>query len=149
MTKASLRHTIKHRDILGLFRSSHRSCSVEKGALKDSANFTGKHLCWSLFLITLQVFKAATLLKVYSYLDVFLWNLWNFLRTLILQNIWERLLLFVSPQNNITNSGGEFGLDETSTECNVSIFLSITILFNHGVINPWFNQMQPYNLHVS
>ena len=33
-----------------------------------------------------------------------------------------RLLLFVLPQNTITNSGGEFGLDETSTECKVSIF---------------------------
>ena len=35
--------------------------------------------------------------------------------------ICERLLLFVSPQNTITNSSGEFGLDETSTECKVSI----------------------------
>ena len=58
----------------------------------------------------------------------------KFLRTPILQNIWERLLLFISPQNNITNSGGEFGLDETSTKCHVSIFLNVTILFNHGVI---------------
>ena len=32
------------------------------------------------------------------------------------------MLLFVSPQNIITNSGGEFGLDETWTECNASIF---------------------------
>ena len=37
--------------------------------------------------------------------------------------ICERLLLFVSPQNTITNSSGKFGLDETSTECKVSIFL--------------------------
>ena len=37
--------------------------------------------------------------------------------------ICERLLLFVSPQNTITNSSGEFGLDETSTEFKVSIFL--------------------------
>ena len=29
------------------------------------ANFTGKHLCWSLFLITLLVFRPATLLKRY------------------------------------------------------------------------------------
>ena len=36
--------------------------------------------------------------------------------------ICERLLLFVSPQNTITNSSGEFGVDETSTECKVSIF---------------------------
>ena len=37
--------------------------------------------------------------------------------------ICERLLLFVLPQNTITNSSVEFGLDETSTECKVSIFL--------------------------
>ena len=37
--------------------------------------------------------------------------------------ICERLLLFVSPQNTLTNSSGEFGLDEILTECKVSIFL--------------------------
>ena len=63
----------------------------------------------------------------------------KFLRTTILRNICERLLLFVSPQNTIKNSGGEFELDETSTECKVS-FLNVTILFN---------QMQSYNLFVS
>ena len=31
----------------------------------------------------------------------------------------ERLLLFVSPQTTITNSSGEFGLNETSIECKV------------------------------
>ena len=34
-------------------RSSHWRCSVKKGVLKNLANFTGKHLCWSLFLIKL------------------------------------------------------------------------------------------------
>ena len=43
----------------------------------------------------------------------------------------ERLLLFVSPQNTKTMSGGEFGLDETLTEC---------ILFN---------QVRLCNLYVS
>ena len=33
-----------------IIRSSHR-CSLKKGILKDFANFKGKHLCWSLFLI--------------------------------------------------------------------------------------------------
>ena len=45
-----------------------------------------------------------------------------FLRAPFWKNIWKRLLLFVSPQNIITNIGGEFGLDETLTERNVSIF---------------------------
>ena len=31
------------------YRSSHRRSSVEKGALKNFAKFSGKHLCWSLF----------------------------------------------------------------------------------------------------
>ena len=32
-------------------------------ALKDFAIFTGKHLCWSLFLINMQAWRPATLLK--------------------------------------------------------------------------------------
>ena len=34
-----------------LIRCSHRRCSVEKGVLKNFAVVTGKHLCWSAFLI--------------------------------------------------------------------------------------------------
>ena len=30
-----------------------RTCSVENGVLKNFTNFTGKHLCWSLFLMKL------------------------------------------------------------------------------------------------
>ena len=30
-------------------RSSHRSCSIRKGVLRNFTKFTGKHLCWSLF----------------------------------------------------------------------------------------------------
>ena len=41
-------------------RSSLWKCSVKKGALK---NFMWKHLCWSLFLITLHLAGPATLLK--------------------------------------------------------------------------------------
>ena len=52
----------------------------------------------------------------------------------------ERLLLFVSPQNTIIKSGGEVGLDQTSTECKVSVVFNVTILFN---------QIQPYNSYIS
>ena len=30
--------------------SSHRRCSAKKGVLKNFANFTGKQLCWNLFI---------------------------------------------------------------------------------------------------
>ena len=35
----------------------------KKGVFKNFANFTGKHLCWSLFLEKLQVFRSAILLE--------------------------------------------------------------------------------------
>ena len=58
-------------------RNSHRRCSVKKGVLKNFANFTGKCLRLSLFLIKLQALRLATLLKRDSNTGVFLWNLQN------------------------------------------------------------------------
>ena len=46
--KISLKHLWAHLSLFLILKSSHRSCSIEKGVLKD---FTGKHLCWNLFLI--------------------------------------------------------------------------------------------------
>ena len=54
------------------FWSRHRRCSVKKSVLKNFGNFTGKHLCWSLFLIKLQAFRLVTLSKRDSNTDVFL-----------------------------------------------------------------------------
>ena len=36
--------------VVFIFRSSHQRCSLKKIVLKNSAKFTGKHLCWRLFL---------------------------------------------------------------------------------------------------
>ena len=65
----------------GSFRCSHRWCSVKKVLLKIFANFTGKHLCWSHFLIKLQVWRCATLLKRDTNTGALLWNLRNFYST--------------------------------------------------------------------
>ena len=43
----------------------------KRGVLKNSANFTRKRLCWSLFLITLQAWRPTNLLKRYSNTGVF------------------------------------------------------------------------------
>ena len=53
-------------------------CSIKKAVLKNFVILTGKHLCWSFFLIKLQVFWPATLLKRGSNTSVFLWILRNF-----------------------------------------------------------------------
>ena len=55
--------------------SSHRWCSVKRNVLKNFANFIGKHLWWSLWQ------------------SCFSGKFAKFLKTLILENIWERLLL--------------------------------------------------------
>ena len=95
MTTASLRRTMNHRVLLCLFRSSHRSCSVEKCFLKNLANFPSQQNPCVESLFNSVAGRSF---------------------------ICERLLLFVSPQSTIANSSGEFGPDETSTECKVSIF---------------------------
>ena len=50
----------------------------KKTVLINFATFIGKYLCWSLFLIKLQVFRSATLLKGGSNRFVFLWIIRNF-----------------------------------------------------------------------
>ena len=62
--------------------------------LKFFANFTGKHLYWSLFFTKLQAFRPATLLKIDSYTGVFLWNLRNSEEHLFWRTS-ERLLLCI------------------------------------------------------
>ena len=42
---------------------SHRECSVKQGILKHFANFTGKHLCWGLVLISCRP-RSVTFSKV-------------------------------------------------------------------------------------
>ena len=52
-------------------RSSHQGCSI-KAVLENIAIFPRKYLCWSLFLVKLQAFRVASLLKRGSNTGVFL-----------------------------------------------------------------------------
>ena len=63
---------------LEMCRTNHSQNSFKIGVLKNFAIFTGKHLCWSLFLIKVQTFRPATLLKRGCNTDVFLGILRNF-----------------------------------------------------------------------
>ena len=53
------------------FKNNHRKCSVKRDIYKNFVIFTGKHPRWSLFLIKLQTFRPATLLKRESNSSVF------------------------------------------------------------------------------
>ena len=73
-------------------RSSHRSCSVRKGVLRNFVKFTGKHLCQNLFFNKVAGLPA-TLLKKRLWYRCFPVNFAKFLRTPFLQNTFLRLLL--------------------------------------------------------
>ena len=92
------------------FRSSHWRCSVQNDVLKNFANFTGKHFCWSLFWQkqSLEVFCRKDVVEVLlNFTGKHLsWSVFNkfqhrcfpvkftkLLKTPILKNRWKRLLL--------------------------------------------------------
>ena len=60
------------RNFATIVRSSHWRYSRKKAILKHFVIFTGKHLCWGLFLIKLQAIRSVTLLKRDSNTDIFL-----------------------------------------------------------------------------
>ena len=67
----------------------------KKTVLKNFAIFAGKYLCWSLFLITVQAFRLQD--------RCFPVNFAKYLRTAILKNICQRLLLYLDLKNNGSN----------------------------------------------
>ena len=79
--------------IITLIRSNHRRCSTKIGIFRNFAKFTGKHLYQNLFLNKVQGFRPASLLKKRLWLRCFFLNFAKFLRTYLLQNISELVLL--------------------------------------------------------
>ena len=58
--------------LLRRFRSSHRRCSVKKGALRNFAKLTGKYLCQSLFFNKVAGLWPVTLLRKETLAQAFL-----------------------------------------------------------------------------
>ena len=89
--------------------SSHRRCSVKKGVLRNLAKFTGKHLCQRFFFNKVAGIRPATLLKKSLWHRCFPVNFAKFLRTLVLQNTFGRLLLSAtSPKSYPINNSNFF-----------------------------------------
>ena len=75
------------------YRSGHHGC-YKKSVLIHFEIFSRKHLCLTLFLIKLQTFRPATLLKRDSKTVVFLWILRNFKNTYLEEHL--RTASFIS-----------------------------------------------------
>ena len=69
-----------------LYRSSRSQMFFKMGVLKNLGIITAKHLCWSLSIMKLQAWRAATLWKRYSSTSVFFWaaSFIDYLRWLLL-----------------------------------------------------------------
>ena len=80
---------------LGQGRSSHRSCYIKVGVLKNFVIFTEYHLCWTLFLIKLQTWRPENLL-----IQVFSYEYCEVLKTTVLKII-LRTELLTRHTNNI------------------------------------------------
>ena len=112
----------------------------KENALKDFANFTEKHLYWSLFLIKMQVWRCGTLLKRNS-------NIAKVFRAPIPKNICERLLLYIWNLNCkyfLTSSALQ-----TLVPLNLYLFLRLSCLpniFNVSYSNSLnrLNTVSPY-----
>ena len=74
-------------------KSNHQRCSMKKGVLKNFVNFTGKHMCQSLFFNKVAGLRPAALLKKRLRHRWFPVNFAEFLITTFLQNTSGRLLL--------------------------------------------------------
>ena len=80
-----------------VFRSSHLRCSISKCVLKNFVNFTGKHLCQSLFLNNF----ITTLLKKRLWYRCFPVKFAKFLRAPFLYSTSKRLLLIPSKLSQL------------------------------------------------
>ena len=72
-----------------------RRCFLKIGRLKNSTNLTGKHLCWSFFLIKLQAWRPATLLKRNSNTDDSCETCEIFKSTFLAEHLWWLLLFLI------------------------------------------------------
>ena len=81
-----------------LFRSSHSRMFYKIGALKDFANFTGKHLCWSVFLITLQTW-GLQLFKKRLYHMWFPSNFAKIFQNIFTEHLWTTAWYIIKTDN--------------------------------------------------
>ena len=99
---------------LKTYRSSNRRCYVKKVVLKTFLNFTGKHLCWSIFFIKLHAFLESFFNKVAGRQNCnfikrlhhrcFPINIAKIWRASILKNICEQLLLKSPVSSSLNNN---------------------------------------------
>ena len=116
-----------------IFRSSRSQMFFKIDVLKNFASFTGKHRCYSLSLIKLQVFRPATLLKRDSNTGAFSVKFVNFLRTPFFAEHLQWLFLGFLQQNSLIFSVIRIilGCNQKIKNCHGHIVVIFTLLFKN------------------
>ena len=101
---------------LAPIRSGRTHMLFKIGAAKNFAKFTIKHLCWSLFLIKLKVWRPATLRRDSS-ANIFRW---------ILRNLWEQFF----PEHFLTTTSDQLNTEHFYAwfSCFSGKFCCLTVL---------------------
>ena len=87
------------------FRSSHPEVFCKRGVLRNFTKFTGKHLCWSPFLIQLEVMKDCSFNKKGNPTQVFSCEYHKvFKNSFFMEHLWWLLLNMVEEFLRISNS---------------------------------------------
>ena len=120
-------------------RSSRPEVFCKKGVL---SNFTGKHLCQSLFFNKVAALSPATLLKKRPWQRCFTVNFTNFLRTpLFINHLWDRIRVICN--HLLKNSCCKFRRVHKKTskpECILRMVVNMTIsIFERTVTIDYFS----------
>ena len=86
---------------IGLYRSSHRRCSVREGVLRNFTKFTGKHMCQSLFFLLKFQAPPATLFKKETLKQVFSCEFHEISKiTFFTEHLWVTASVYSKPSAN-------------------------------------------------
>ena len=109
--------------------SSYRRYSEAKGVLNIFAKFTGRHLSQSLFFNKATGLKPTTLLEERLWYRCFPMNIEKLLRTPILKNICERLLLVTCWKSTKKLNRGDLLLLPCLVYMNISYASSFSFFY--------------------
>ena len=111
------------------YRSSQEICSIEKAVFKNFAISTGKHLCWSLFLIKLQACLQRTFTT-----DVSCEYCESFKNTYFEEHMWT-----AAPKLRITSSRRSILFIKFEKNVLLSLFTNFSILRKpRSIFQKWF-----------
>ena len=110
-------------------------CSVKKGAFKNRANFTEKHLCWNLLLSKLQALKALQLYQKMLQHRCFTMKFAKLLRTLFCRTFGNNCFWFLQAFNAWYNYFSMVGHAVRLRSMLVILVSSQSIKFPKQIIN--------------